>query len=323
MNQFAHTLEVTRLVHARLMEWIRDILIRAGLDSVAVKGRFTDEDASGPTVTVFPYQLGAWPKMVEVSGDIPIFGKPPEGDIVPVAWTRIAGLLTQCMVDLYPVDPQRGTRPARVRPTVPLDELPAPLAEWYAQQVDDGSTKNWTIEGRRGVLSGRLPSLAWRRPLNIRHLYLVLANDSDSPSGMHSGLPFGLSALSVIILGIGTEKVLQVRVPPMSCDPALLGYIEAMARAVGGEKGDELNRLLEGVRGDFNMNVALLPFPDLPSDDTAEVMRALNKPLQPVVHLGVQVGVGAGPVFEPSVAPVFATSRKTDEDDEGGRGRGR
>ena len=53
-------------------------------------------------------------------------------------------------------------------------------------------------------------------------------------------------------------------------------------------------------------------------------MKALNKTLQPVVHLGVQVGVGAGPVFEPSITPVFALDRKGDDDEDGdGAGRDR
>lgn len=323
MNEFAHTLEVTRLVHARLLEWVREILIRAGMDSVQVKGRFSEEDAAGPTMTVFPYQMGAWPKMVETSSDILLFGKPPDSEgVVPGAWTKVAQLLTECMLDTYPVDKARGSRPARVRPVTPLTDLPAPLKAWYEAQYDDGSTNNWTVVGRRDTVSGRLPSLSWRRPLMIRQLFLVLANDTDAPSGLHAGLPFGLSALAVVLLGIQVEKTLAVEVPAMPCDPALLNYIDAMAQSIGDERGEELHRLLDVLRSPFNNNIALLPFPDLPSDDTAEVMKALNKTLQPVVHLGIQLGVGAGPVFAPSVSPVFSTKRMTDEED-GGVGDGK
>ncbi len=323
MNEFSHTLEVTRLVHARLLEWVREILIRAGMDSVQVKGRFSEEDAAGPTMTVFPYQMGAWPKMVETSADILLFGRraPDEEGVVPPAWVSVAQLLTECMLDVYPVDKARGSRPARVRPVTPLKDLPDPLRQWYEAQGDNGTTDNWTVVGRRDTVSGRLPSLSWRRPLMIRQLYLVLANDTDAPSGLHAGLPFGLSALAVVLLGIQTEKTLAVQVPPIPCPPGLLDYIDAMAQAVGDERGEELARLLDVLRNDFHTNIALLPFPDLPSDDTAEVMKALNKTLQPVVHLGIQLGVGAGPVFAPSVQPIFSTKRMTDEED-GGVGDG-
>lgn len=324
MNIYKHTLETTRLCHLRMLEWVREVLIRAGMDSVQVKGRFSEEDAAGPTVTVFPYQMGAWPKMVETSADIPMFGVPPDSEgIVPKGWSRVASLLTECMVDVFPVDKARGSRPARVRPVVPLKDLPTPLADWYREQGDDGSTKAWCVTGRRDTLSGRLPSMAWRRPLNIRQLFLVLANDTDEPSAMHAGLPFGLSALSVILLGIQMEKTLAVQVPAVPAGDPLLRFIDAMAASIDDERGEELKMLSEAVRSDYHTNIALLPFPDLPSDDSAEVMKALNKTLQPVVHLGVQLGVGGGPVFEPSVSPVFATARKEDDEDDAGDSRGR
>ena len=188
--------------------------------------------------------MGAWPKMVETSSDIPLFGRTIDQDgVVPPGWSRAAKMMTDCMLELYPVDRARGSRPARVRPVVPLKDLPAPLRAWYEEQGDDGSTSAWCVPGRRNTMSGRLPSLSWRRPLNIRQLYLVIANDTDAPSGMHAGLPFGLSALAVVLLGIQMEKTLAVTVPAVPADPALLSYFDAMAEAIGGERGDELREM--------------------------------------------------------------------------------
>lgn len=316
MNIYEHTLETTRLVHLRLLEWVRELLIRAGMDSVQVKGRFSSEDAAGPTMTVFPYQMGAWPKMVETGSDIPMLGGPGDSEgIVPAGWKRAADLITRSMVEVFPVDRARGSRPARVRPIVPLGDLPTPLADWYRAQGDNGSAQSWCVTGRRDTLSGRLPSMAWRRPLNVRHLYLVLANDTDEPSGLHAGMPFGLSALSVVLLGIQMERTLAVRVPAVPAGEPLLTFIDALAASMDGERAEQLAEMSEAVRSEFHTNIALLPFPDLPSDDSAEVMKALEKTLQPVVHLGVQLGIGGGPLFEPSVSPVFHTATTDDEDD--------
>ena len=47
MNPYQHTHRVTSLVHERLLEWARDLMIQAGVESIRVYGRMVDHEGAG------------------------------------------------------------------------------------------------------------------------------------------------------------------------------------------------------------------------------------------------------------------------------------
>ena len=59
----------------------------------------------------------------------------------------------------------------------------------------------------------------------------------------------------MVLLGIQMEKTLAVTVPAVPADPALLSYFDAMAEAIGGERGDELRDMAAALRADGDLRL--------------------------------------------------------------------
>ena len=93
MNPYQHAHRVTSLVHEQLLEWARDLLIQAGVESIRVYGRMVDHEGAGSHLVMLPYQMGPWPKMIESSSPFSKLGNMASKDRqagVPDIW-RILG----------------------------------------------------------------------------------------------------------------------------------------------------------------------------------------------------------------------------------------
>ena len=311
MNPYEHTHVSMQRIHERLVHWVRDLLIKAGVESVQVYSRFLDEKTAGPHLVLLPYRLEPYPKNVESDPDIPLLGTAVDRQgVVPDGWARLGELMTLCLDACYPRLPARGTHPARMRPLAPLDELPPPLRAWYKEQGDDGTTEAWMVV-HNGKPHGRLPSLAWRRPLTIRASYLIMASDSSMQARSVDAamVSFAVPALAVVCLGMQMERKLTVQLPPIGAPTSLVRLAALLGKSTGGELGEEIMALADAIQGEQISHVSVLPMGDLGEGELASVMRSLDRPFQPVVNLAVQVGLGGGPVFVPGLQPMFSHSQ--------------
>lgn len=311
MNPYQHTHVSMQRIHERLMHWVRDLLLQAGVESVRVYSRFMDEQTAGPHLVLLPYRLEPYPKNVESEPDIALLGTAVDRNgVVPEGWVRLGELMTQCLDACYPRMPARGSHPARMRPLAPLDELPKPLRAWYKEQGDDGTAESWLVS-HNGKPHGRLPSLSWRRPLTLRSSYLVMASDASvqARSADAAMVSFVVPALSVVCLGMQLERTLRVRLPPIGADMSLVRLAALLGKSTGGELGEEIMGLADAIQGEQDSRISILPMGDLGEGELAGVMRSLDRPFQPVVNLAVQVGLGGGPVFVPGLQPMFSHSQ--------------
>jgi len=147
--------------------------------------------------------------------------------------------------------------------------------------------------------------LMYRPPLSIRAHYLVLGGDAPTAGVEDESVqvPSGLPALAVITLGIQYDRVVTVRMPPIALEPDMDGWIHAMGASVGGELGETIINNLEMLKGERDMNVCILPQPDMTGDDFAQMMRSMDRPIQPMVNFMIQMNLGGGALFSSSVHP--------------------
>ncbi len=296
MNPFAHTHTVMRLVHGSLVHWARDLLLEAGVEGVGVHARFQDERTAGDHIVVLPYRMGPWPKLVEQDRPINLLARSGDSGGVPSLWSTLGRQLRDGIDACYDI----GAGRPRMLPAVPIDTLPEPLAEWYRSQ-DPSSDDRWCVKrGRK--LFGRLPTLMWTRPLTIRTYYLILASDAAARRG-DPAETFSIPALAVITLGLQLRRSLNVSLPSVAVDPKLAGFVHAMAASCEDDLAASLSATAGELGEDQDHRVTVVPVPDLPSDDFANVMRSLDRPLQPAVHVAVQVAVGGGSEFLPGTSP--------------------
>lgn len=296
MNPFAHTHTVMRLVHGKLVHWARDLLLEAGVEGVGVHARFQDERTAGDHIVVLPYRMGPWPKLVEQDRPINLLARSADSAGVPQVWSTLGRQLRAGIDACYDL----GAGRPRMLPAVPLSALPGPLAEWYAAR-DPDSDDLWSVRRGRSMY-GRLPTLMWTRPLNIRTYYLILASDAAARRG-DPAETFAIPALAVITLGLQLRRTLSVPLPSVAVDPQLRGFVDAMAASCEGPLADDLKATADELGAHQEHRVTVVPVPDLPSDDFANVMRSLDRPLQPAVHVAIQVAVGGGAEFLPGTSP--------------------
>ena len=313
MNPYQHTHRVTSLVHERLLEWARDLLIQAGVESIRVYGRMVEHEGAGSHLIMLPYQMGPWPKMIESSSPFSMLGSAAGSDrqgAIPELWRLLGIELTDTLMKNYPLSKPRGNRPQVPLPLAPLSLLPKPLAAWYEEQGESDGAESWMVS--RGSNSfGRIPSFTWTPAITLRTRYLCIGGDDpiDASDPRSALVPAGLPALSVITLGVQTDRSLIVEMPAHDLPVSMVTFIEAMADSVGGEQRERMRAMIDAAGKPRKTKVALLPVPDLPSEDFSQILRSMDRPLQPVVHLAIQVKVGAGPNFAPSVTPDIKTKK--------------
>jgi hypothetical protein len=87
-------------------------------------------------------------------------------------------------------------------------------------------------------------------------------------------------------------------------DPVLEGYVEAVAGCFDDdpEFQEELLETIPRLSKKINLPVNLLPGAKLTNADFTGLMQALQRPLQPTLHLALQMQVGGGPIFAPGIS---------------------
>lgn len=275
MNDYQRASQVMREVHVALLSWAGGLLSSADL-SLSVGDRLDQ----APDVLLLPTELGPWPRMVESNPDISLLNSAERAPMVPPLWIELGALVAESLQQW----------PRGKSPLWPIDEMPAPLSAWYAGQPA------WRVEQEQRSF-GRPPALAWRRPLLVQTNYLALASADPLP------------ALGVLTLGLQKDPVLRVQIPPFELPPGLATWLTAIAQARGGAAEVRLMELLDQLQGRSELRVTLQPVTEVAIRDVAEVMRALGRPLQPMVHLMVRVPLGGGPIFEASVSANIRTGR--------------
>lgn len=288
-------------------------MIKAGVESIRVYGRMVDHEGAGSHLVMLPYQMGPWPKMIESAAPFSLLGNMASKDRqaeVPDIWRLLGQEITSAMMKSYPLSKPRGNRPQVPLPLAPLSMMPQPLAAWYEEQGEIEGANSWMV-GRGSTPHGRIPSFTWRPAITLRTRYLCMGGDEpvDAADPRSAMVPAGLPAVSVVTLGIQLDRYLVVEMPAYDVPPEMVSYIIALAESVGGEEEERMKQLVDAGTKPRKTKVALLPVPDLPSEDFSQILRSLDRPLQPVVHMAIQVKVGSGPSFAPSVTPDIKTKK--------------
>lgn len=259
--------------HVALIAWTAAVLREADLPELEVLGEFPDP-AAGPRgrLVLYPYRLEPWPKRAETSAPTRMLQQRAAAAF-PGAWGPLADGLTAGLERLLP-----RARGGALLPRPPLAALPPALAAWYRARGEPWVDRSGGDADERACL----PTLGWRSPFVVRVFYLVLA---ETAPGARSP---GVSALGALAMAVNAARTLPVEVPAAGEAAAVASFAEALAEAAA------------AIRAPATWPLTLVPFPELERDDVAALMRALGRPLQPALHVAVQVPLGAEPVFEPA-----------------------
>ncbi len=308
-ERYQHVKTVVTEVHDGLLAWCRRVLREAGLETVEVYGQFPPEGATSSYVVVFPYRLGPAPKVVETSPGISLMcppnAIPDKGTAIPTPWVVLGRHMAQIVDEFFPKVGKPGTRTYRPDPAPPLDKLPEPARAWYAAQDPDAKDP-WVSDGPNGR-RGRLPSLWWRPGFMLTGHYMAIANDGGRGTTDRTSLqaPVALPGLSVIAAALHLERFVKITLPPLACDPAVFELAKAFADTAGGEHKEALYNAIDLLTSPDDCTVSVIPVHDLTNMDFANLMQALQRPLQPSLNLAIRLPLGAFPVLSPALAPGF------------------
>jgi hypothetical protein len=298
MTPHEHSFLVLRRVHERLLRWVGELLQQAGHAAVRVTPALDALDGDTPALVVVPIAASPWPKIGEFAADIPLMAANVDrASGVPEAWAELGQLLDLAVHRIVPPpDPRaRGRQVSVLR----QESLPPALRAWYAHRPVSGAGEPWVVE-RDGVPLCRLPSLAWRRPLGVQSVYLVLS----SRALLDGGASFSVPALTVVNLAIHLERTLSFPVPPAPVDPSFAGYARALASTLEPEQAARVDAIVAWAHADQEQRVALMPMPE--TEHLTEMLRSLRQPVQPVASLAIRLSVGGGPVFGPGPSPILS-----------------
>lgn len=332
MNEYRHTAMVTTAVHDQLIGWARDLLHDADLEIVDVYGRFPPEGTTRSHLVMFPYRVGPDPKMMDFSKPVSLFRSPRRrehrGPNVPVEWSDLGGTMSKYFEQMYPqiepYDPKHAHRGDSPYPLV--ENLPEPLAAWYGGKEPQDDGEGWVLDigGRRA----RPPSLMWRPGIHISAFYIALASDPGRGTSSRTSdtAPLALAALSVLSVGIQTQRTIKVRLPHRAVPDDFFAFVAAFADGLealdlgdeAAEDADRLRQLNDIVGGDSLGDFMIQPVHDLNNQEFALLTQALQRPLQAILNIRLRIPVGAGPQFAPS-SQVFVQSRKGERGGSSGR----
>jgi len=153
---------------------------------------------------------------------------------------------------------------------------------------------------------------------------MAVANDGGRGTADRTSLqaPLALPGLSVIATGLHLERYVEVDLPPIACDPAVFEIARAMGESDGGAHQQVIEAAIEDLTTKDRVVVQVIPVHDLTNMDFANLMQALQRPLQPSLNLAIRLPLGAFPILTPAVAPGFdfgkpvETGKPFDEDEE-------
>ncbi len=308
-KRYQHVKTVVSEVHDGLLAWCRRVLREAGLETIEVYGQFPPDGATSSYVVLFPYRLGPAPKLVETSNGLSLMSPPKsipdKGTAIPTSWIIMGRTMAQVIDEHFPKTGKPGTRSYRPDPAPLLSAMPDPVRAWYEKQ-DPTESDPWISEGPNGP-RGRLPSLWWRPGFMLTGHYMAVANDGGRGTADRTTLqaPLALPGLSVIAAGLHLERYVTVTLPPIACDPAVFEIAQALADCAGGEHKAAIEAAIEDLTTKDEVVIQVIPVHDLTNMDFANLMQALQRPLQPSLNLAIRLPLGAFPVLSPAVAPGF------------------
>lgn len=281
--------------HAGLLDWAAARLADAGYTEVPVVDGKAPAPAEVARLALVPYRMAPWPRRIENTGDLPLTRTSDKQAGVPPRWAELGRLIDEAFDALMPeVIGAAYPQPPR------LSGLPAPLRSWYQKMG-----QAWLMGEGSGALA-RVPVLLWRPAFLVRSWYLALA---EVPPGSADDLQ-PTSLLGVLALAVNWERSLDLELPGPAVPPELRRLMQALARVSGPDLRERIKEAVTSLEGPARWSLTLVPFPDLDREDLAGLMRALQRPLQPSIHLAVQVPLGAGPLLQPSAGPPRIHTRR-------------
>lgn len=302
MNQFQYISEVMTNVHESVEDWARDLLRTAGLETIEVYGQFPPEGSVASHIVLFPYRMGgADSQIASPYQEISLMGnrasRTPVAGMPPV-WQTLGQQFTTCIMEHYP-KMTKGPYVGRPHPAPAVDKLPQPLQDWYNAQPDDGTGTSW-VSDVGGHRMARLPSLTWVPGASFKLNYLAVVGEGSRGTADRAA-PVAIQALSVLNAGMQLNRKVQVRIPPPPFDRSIIGYAQAVGAVLGDGQMAEALAQVEDMDEDVYLPVTLLPGNALSNSDFTGLMQALQRPLQPTLHLSISISVGGTPAFTPGV----------------------
>ena len=307
MNNLEHISTVSGIVHEGLEGWARTLLRDAGIETTEVYGSFPPEGTIASHIVLFPYRVGPAEAQISTATRVEsLLGSRAknlarEGGIPPV-WLDIGTAITEMVSEHYP---RRGPGPRDRQiphPLPPVEALPDGIRQWYEKQADDGSENAWVTE-KNGKRYARLPSLAWQPSVTIRMQYLVVVGEGarGTTDRASANAPIAVQTLSVLAAGLQMRRQLSVVIPPAPFDRKIIPFVKGVAGVLGGESADMLKEGVKSLSRKLTVTISLLPGANLTNADFTGLMQAMQRPLQPTLHLGVQMALGGLPIFAPGI----------------------
>jgi len=311
-NPYADTRATMDAVHDSMKSWAERIIGRLGESDLPVRTTFPD-DPDESALVLLPYRLTLWPKLVENASPVSLLGANPRAAAqagVPEAWMRVAIQLTQALREVFP----RAKNKAGVEvvmPNAPLSSLPKPLADWYdAQPVEPTDGEPAWIVMRDGEKCGRLPTMSWMPGIKLRVHYLAQMAGELGRSG-------AAGVVSALTVGLHLDRSVEVERPPAPLDPTYFDLMRAIAASAPSPLGPAMAKDVETIASSAVHTLPVLPHEAPQSDDFAEIMRTLRRPLAPTLLLQLQIPVAGHPQVLPAVSPQFSTNRMPEPGDVG------
>ena len=307
MNKLEYISFVSSSVHDGLEAWARNLLREAGIETTEVYGQFPPEGSVASHIVLFPYRLGSDDTQItQVTKHLPLMGNSSIQQMrsIPEVWRLTGKLAARCVREKFPVLTS-GPRKNQPHPAPPIDKLPGPMRDWYEARGPDST---W-VNNIAGNLFTRLPSLSWTTGVTLRLQYLVVVG-AGARGTVDRQAPIAIQTLSVLAAGMQFQRTLQVKVPPLPYDPLLPSFARAIAETVDDSEAERLLELLEFIDKKANMSVTLIPGASLTNADFTGLMQALQRPLQPTLHLGVQMNLGGAPLFTVGITPDIQSDKK-------------
>jgi hypothetical protein len=307
MNTLEHISTVSALVHEGLENWARGLLRDAGIETTEVYGTFPPEGTIASHIVLFPYRVGPAEAQISSATQIEsLLGSRArnlarEGGI-PSVWLDVGSAITEMVSEHFPRRGKNARDRTIPHPNPPVSELPDGIRQWYEKQKDDGTENAW-VTVRDGQANARLPSLAWEPPVTIRMQYLVVVGEGARGTADRSGVtaPIAVQTLSVLAAGLQMRRQLTLQIPPAPFDRDIIPFIKGVASVLGGDVAASLKEGVQSLNRKAIVTVTLLPGSNLTNADFTGLMQAMQRPLQPTLHLGVQMALGGAPIFAPGI----------------------
>lgn len=305
MNQLEYISAVSSSVHESVENWARNLLREGGIETTEIYGQFPPEGSVASHIVLFPYRISQGDEQVSTAyKEISMLGTQAEKALtgsLPPSYMLIAKAITRMISEKFP-KLQSGPYRGRPHPAPPVDKLPSPMREWYQEQMDSGAESSWITRFNEHAFA-RLPSLAWVNGITLRIQYLVVVGEGARGTAERAA-PISIQGLSVLTAGAQMKRQLVIRAPPLPYNPLLSSYTAAIAGCLDDEDEmkQEILEMLPTLDKKVNLPVNLMPGAKLTNADFTGLMQALQRPLQPTLHLALQMQLGGGPIFAPGIS---------------------